>query len=109
MHASEPCPTGQVCEAHKHGARVIAGAPAILFSPDPAKRRAWIDALIVSLKSRYLDGVTFDYESPLDKTPGSPTAGNMSNYVALVKETTAALHAAIPGSQVSVCVAWSPM
>lgn len=97
-----------VCRAHKAGARVIAAAPTIVFSSDPAVRKAWIDNLVVSLKSQFLDGVTFDYESPMDKSPGSPTAEQQRNYVALVRETTAALHTAIPGSQTSVCAAWSP-
>eukprot|EP00441_Pelagodinium_beii_P001106 CAMPEP_0197699096 /NCGR_PEP_ID=MMETSP1338-20131121/120167_1 /TAXON_ID=43686 ORGANISM="Pelagodinium beii, Strain RCC1491" /NCGR_SAMPLE_ID=MMETSP1338 /ASSEMBLY_ACC=CAM_ASM_000754 /LENGTH=39 /DNA_ID= /DNA_START= /DNA_END= /DNA_ORIENTATION= len=32
----------------------------------------------------------------------------MTYYVALINETTRALHDAIPGSQTSVCAAWSP-
>lgn len=97
-----------VCEAHARGARVISAAPPIIFTPNKAERAAWIASLLASLKSRFLDGVTFDYESPLDQSAGSPTRANMSYYAALVQETTEALHAAIPGSQTSVCVAWSP-
>jgi len=97
-----------VCRAHLSGARVVAAAPLLVFSPDPAVRKAWIDKLVPSLRSQFLDGVTFDFESPLDKSPGSPTAELQRDYVALVRETTAALHAALPGSQTSVCTAWSP-
>ena len=42
-------------------------------------------------------------EDPLP--PGDPLAGE---YAALVAEVAAAFHAAIPGSQVSVDVPWSP-
>lgn len=97
-----------ICEAHKTGARIIAGAPTIEFSSNVTVRRAWIDKLITTMKNGWYDGVTFDYEGPMDKTPGSSTYEQHLNYVSLVNETTAAVHVAMPGSQVSVCVAWSP-
>eukprot|EP00931_Biecheleriopsis_adriatica_P078312 TRINITY_DN51775_c0_g1_i1.p1 TRINITY_DN51775_c0_g1~~TRINITY_DN51775_c0_g1_i1.p1 ORF type:complete len:408 (-),score=71.41 TRINITY_DN51775_c0_g1_i1:31-1254(-) len=97
-----------VCQAHAAGARRIAAAPRIVFSADRQVRKAWIDNLIDIMKTHFFDGVTFDYESPLDQTPGSSTFDNLSYYVALINETTTALHDAIPGSQTSVCVAWSP-
>lgn len=97
-----------ICEAHKTGARIIAAAPSIVFSSDPAERHTWIEKLITTMKSGFFDGVTFDYESPLDKSPGSSTYQKHLDYVALVNETTSAVHAAIPGSQISVCAAWSP-
>ena len=50
-----------------------------------------------------MDGVTFDYESPI-----AFNAPERGYYTALVAETTTALHAAVHGSQVSVCAAWSP-
>jgi len=97
-----------ICEAHKTGARIIAAAPNYVFSPSRAIRRAWIEKLISYMKAGLFDGVTFDYEGPMDKTPGSPTFEQQLSYVALVNETTAAVHEALPGSQVSVCAAWSP-
>lgn len=48
-------------------------------------------------------GITFDFESPIPAHDPRSTW-----FTQLVAETTAAYHAAIPGSQVSVCVAWSP-
>lgn len=96
-----------MCEAHRSNARVI-GSVGTIFSPDPAVRQMWIHNVIASVKSRFLDGVTFDFEDPMDKSPGSPTAHAQEQYVALVRETTMAMHQAIPGSQVSVCVPWSP-
>lgn len=44
-----------------------------------------------------------DYETPI--APGSPEA---EMYVRIINATTTALHAQVPGSQTSVCVAWSP-
>lgn len=97
-----------VCRAHQSGARIIAAPPTLLFSGNPAERQAWIQQLIVAMRRGFYDGVTFDYESPLDMTPGSPTAERQQQYVALVNETAHALRVAIPGSQTSVCAAWSP-
>ena len=50
-----------------------------------------------------MDGVTFDYESPL--AAGDPAIGY---YTAIVAETDRALKAAHAGYQTSVCAAWSP-
>jgi len=97
-----------ICTAHASGARRIAAAPELVFSSNRKERRKWIDRLIGTMKRDFYDGVTFDYENPLDKTPGSSTFEKQEQYVALIKETTEQLHAAIPGSQTSVCVAWSP-
>ena len=65
-----------------------------------AKRLAKVVAMVKALN---IDGVTFDYESPIAN--GAPEA---EMYVTIIKETTAALHSEVPGSQTSVCVAWSP-
>eukprot|EP00658_Telonema_sp_P-2_P066818 TRINITY_DN55785_c0_g1_i1.p1 TRINITY_DN55785_c0_g1~~TRINITY_DN55785_c0_g1_i1.p1 ORF type:complete len:217 (+),score=45.91 TRINITY_DN55785_c0_g1_i1:70-720(+) len=93
-----------VCTAHAHGARVIAGVPSGMpLSDDPAVRAVWVAKTVAMVKLQHLDGVTFDYESPL-----AWDDPRNQYYVALVNETTTALHAALPGSQVSVCVAWSP-
>jgi len=97
-----------ICKAHASGARRIAAAPDLVFTSDRKERRQWIDRIIETMKRYFYDGVTFDYEIPLDKTPGSSTFEKQKQYVALIKETTEELHAAIPGSQTSVCVAWSP-
>eukprot|EP00405_Crypthecodinium_cohnii_P028818 CAMPEP_0206504696 /NCGR_PEP_ID=MMETSP0324_2-20121206/55654_1 /ASSEMBLY_ACC=CAM_ASM_000836 /TAXON_ID=2866 /ORGANISM="Crypthecodinium cohnii, Strain Seligo" /LENGTH=536 /DNA_ID=CAMNT_0053993945 /DNA_START=74 /DNA_END=1680 /DNA_ORIENTATION=- len=97
-----------ICQAHAVGARVIAAAPPILFSDSAEARKRWIDDLIASLKEHFMDGVTFDYELPMSQTPGSATYQRMQQYKMLINETTVALHAAIPGSQTSVCAAWSP-
>ena len=48
-------------------------------------------------------------EDAVDGSPGSPTRELSELYTLLVRETTAALHAAVPGSQTSVCVPWDPI
>eukprot|EP00754_Rhynchopus_humris_P021211 Rhum_TRINITY_DN14734_c0_g1::Rhum_TRINITY_DN14734_c0_g1_i1::g.112122::m.112122/K12310/CTBS; Di-N-acetylchitobiase len=95
-----------VCIAHQHKARVVAGAPHMNLTKlgtDAAARAAWVQATVAMVQSKFLDGVTFDFENPL--APGSPEAGY---YVTVVEETTEALKKAHAGYQTSVCVAWSP-
>ena len=92
-----------VCSAHANNVRLIAGAPGDMpLSGDSSVRSAWIQATISSIKALHLDGLTFDYESPIAKTDPE-----REWYTQIVQETTIALHNALPGSQVSVCVAWS--
>eukprot|EP01061_Rhynchopus_euleeides_P038226 TRINITY_DN6566_c0_g1_i1.p1 TRINITY_DN6566_c0_g1~~TRINITY_DN6566_c0_g1_i1.p1 ORF type:complete len:430 (+),score=150.24 TRINITY_DN6566_c0_g1_i1:103-1290(+) len=95
-----------MCLAHKHGVRVIAGAPNLnltLIGTNQTAREAYVSGVVEMVKALHIDGITFDYESPIE--PGAPES---AYYVQVVNETTQALHAAVPGSQVSVCVAWSP-
>lgn len=93
-----------MCKAHAENTRVIGAAPGGMpFSPDAAVRAAWIQAALAFAQNNFLDGITFDFEDPLPA--GDPRVGYFTQ---IVRETTAAFHAQIPGSQVSVCVAWSP-
>ncbi|PRW45439.1 di-N-acetylchitobiase [Chlorella sorokiniana] len=68
-----------------------------------AARTAWVAAQLEKARLLHLDGINFDLEDPIP--PGHPLA---RNYTALVAVTASAFHAAIPGSQVSVDVPWSP-
>ena len=95
---------GMICEAHRHGARVVMGAGSFKLPIQPSDRTAWVAAQVARARAGHFDGITFDYEDPI----GVGEAEKMTTYVALVDETRAAFHAQIPGSQVSVCVAWSP-
>eukprot|EP00929_Paragymnodinium_shiwhaense_P089053 TRINITY_DN49311_c0_g1_i1.p1 TRINITY_DN49311_c0_g1~~TRINITY_DN49311_c0_g1_i1.p1 ORF type:complete len:407 (-),score=59.33 TRINITY_DN49311_c0_g1_i1:78-1298(-) len=97
-----------VCAAHKRGARVIGTPPSYLFTANETKRREWVENVVAATKANFFDGITFDYENPMDMTPGSATYQQQQQYIQIINETTQALHAAIPGSQVSVCVGWSP-
>ena len=94
--------------AHSHGARVVPFAPGtepvgLPLTGDAAVRAKWVAATVAGLQKYGLDGVNFDYEEPL--ASNDPKVGW---YTALVAETTAAIHAAIPGGQVSVDVGWNP-
>lgn len=75
----------------------------ILAGDDATARAVWIATTVTEIQTQFLDGIVFDFEAPL-----LPTDPANSKYVSLVAETRAALHARIPGSQVSVCLAWSP-
>lgn len=99
-----PSNTDLMCEAHKHGARVVMGAEAFTLPINASERAKFVTAQVKAAKAGHYDGVTFDYESPI----GVDEVSKMDTYIALVTETTAAFHDEIPGSQVSVCVAWSP-
>eukprot|EP00624_Nannochloropsis_granulata_P004050 evm.model.NODE_302_length_8760_cov_53.373516.2 len=78
--------------------------PLPISATDNATARAtWIADTVQDIQLRFLDGVVFDFEGPL--LPSDPM--NV-NYVLLVNETRVALHAAVPGSQVGVCLAWNP-
>lgn len=95
-----------VCLAHKHEARLIAAAPLsniTQLGTSATARKAWITKVVAMVKALNIDGVTFDYESPI-----ANGAQEAEMYVTIIKETTAALHSEVPGSQTSVCVAWSP-
>lgn len=94
-----------VCTAHKSGARLIAAAPLrnLTALADSAARKTWVENVLKMVQTLHIDGVTFDYESPI--SAGDPSA---EVYVKVIAETTAALHQWNTGTQTSVCVAWSP-
>lgn len=93
-----------MCEAHRNGVRIVRGAPNdIPFKSNETEIREWVESLVQDIVSRNLDGVTFDYESPL-----SVDDPNVQFYSDIVNRTTQRLHEVSPGSQTSVCVAWSP-
>jgi di-N-acetylchitobiase len=93
-----------MCFAHSKGARVVlqASFDASILTNATA-RQQWITNHVQTALTYHLDGTNFDYESPLP--PNDPRA---DDYRQLISDTTAAFHSAIPGSQVSVDVAWSP-
>lgn len=66
-------------------------------------RRAWIQQQVDQATDLGLDGINFDMEDPLNAA--DPL---VHEYTALVREAADAFHAAIPHSQVSVDVPWSP-
>lgn len=78
----------------------VAAAPSFNISTVFENRKTYVAGIVAMVKALHIDGVTFDYESPIPN--GSPLA---EQYVQIINETTAALHSDIPGSQTSVCVA----
>ncbi|KAL4440207.1 hypothetical protein ABPG75_003208 [Micractinium tetrahymenae] len=95
-----------MCTAHAAGARVVLdgrGADSPVLYANATARAEWISDRVRFAQERHLDGINFDLEDPI--APGNPLA---RAYAALVAEAATAFHAAIPGSQVSVDVPWSP-
>lgn len=95
-----------ICEAHKHGARVVTGNPAInltALTGNPTAIKEWVAGAVKLVKEGGYDGMTFDYESPLRWNDPA-----VDTYVNIINATRAALRTAVPKSQVSTCVAWSP-
>ncbi|MPC11164.1 Di-N-acetylchitobiase [Portunus trituberculatus] len=93
-----------VCYAHQQGAQVVklGNFPTSKLGNITA-RQQWIKMQISDVILKFLDGINIDYEDALD--PFTPEQYGLTS---LVKETADAFHSAIPGSQVSFDVAWSP-
>jgi len=99
--------TELLCHAHKHNVRLISAAnrPEKAFlNGSEAAMVEWVRSTVARLSSIHFDGVTFDYEAPMDPTD----THTQMKYAELVKRTKEALAKERPGSQVSVCVPWSP-
>ncbi|KAL6108027.1 ctbs [Pungitius sinensis] len=93
-----------MCYAHSKGARVVLkGDVHLPYIVDPNNRTAWITGNVDLAKSQFMDGINIDIEQAVEE--GSPEYHALTH---LVRETTDAFHRAIPGSQVSFDVAWSP-
>ncbi|KAF2356425.1 Glycoside hydrolase family 18 catalytic domain [Trinorchestia longiramus] len=89
--------------AHSNGVKVAKKAEmAGLDFTNATARSEWVAAEVLDVVEKGLDGVNFDFESPMD--PESP---EQEGYTSLVREMKAALDDAFPESQVSVDVAWS--
>nr|XP_020650703.1 di-N-acetylchitobiase isoform X1 [Pogona vitticeps] len=93
-----------MCYAHSRGARVVLKGDVLVTKiVDPAFRAAWIKQQVDLAKKQYMDGINIDIEQEVARS--SPEYDALT---ALVKETTEAFHKAIPGSQVTFDIAWSP-
>ena len=91
-----------LCYAHERDIRVvsIASYPVDQMGNETA-RQQWVEQQVAGVQASYIDGVNIDFEDALDATV-APL------YTALVANLTSALHSLVPGSQVTVDVAWSP-
>lgn len=93
---------GLMCQAHSVGARVVLkGLPPVSELRDPAARKAWIAKQVALAKTQFMDGINIDTEDALNATEAV-------YLTELVREARDTFHAAIPHSQVSFDVAWSP-
>ncbi|CAD7699078.1 unnamed protein product [Ostreobium quekettii] len=98
-----------MCAAHAHGARVV-DAARLTSVPDweemlldKTARDTWLLGLLTDAVENHLDGINFDLEVPM--RAGSALC---DAYTAAVSRAADLFHKAIPGSLVSVDVAWSP-
>ena len=73
-----------VCQAHRHGARVVLASPQVVLTNNVTSRKSWISEALISVRNSFADGIVFDFESPLQV--GS---AQVEMYTALVRETTA--------------------
>lgn len=91
-----------LCYAHDRNIRVvsIASYPVEQMANTTA-RQQWVKQQVATVQSSWIDGVNVDFEDALDTTTALL-------YTALVANLTSALHSLVPGSQVTVDVAWSP-
>jgi len=93
-----------VCKAHAQGVRLVWG---VTFPVDQLGNSTvvnnWIQQQVALVQNTFTDGVNFDVEDQLDENTPGP-----KQYSALVQATTTALHTAVPGSQVTVDIAWAP-
>ena len=93
-----------ICEAHKHGVRVVANSKRFAPTLNQTVADEWAAKQVEMVKGTFLDGMVFDYEFPIYPTNTDTQAG-LTN---MVKTATDALHEAIPTSQTSVCVPFVP-
>lgn len=94
------------CHAHSKNVRMIVGASVAIPFDKPHEDKAleeYVEKLVHLVVQNYYDGVTFDYEYPLNQ--GSVEEKTYTKAVALTRD---ALHKINPNYQISVCVPWSP-
>ncbi|XP_038649583.1 di-N-acetylchitobiase-like [Scyliorhinus canicula] len=93
-----------LCAAHEHNVRVIMqdNIPSNALRNHDATKE-WIRQQVFIAKASFFDGI---YLEQLQKIkPGTQEYGAMTQ---LINETARVFHRAIPGSQVSIKVPWSP-
>ena len=92
------------CYAHQHKVRVVFLASySSDILRDDGQMETWISDQVSFAKSHFFDGINIDFEDELAK--GSAEVASLTQFV---NETTNTFHEAIPGSQVSFDVPFSP-
>ncbi|EDV24737.1 uncharacterized protein TRIADDRAFT_56839 [Trichoplax adhaerens] len=93
-----------VCHAHSKNVRVVLVADyPVKNLTNQHQRSDYVKSNVAKAKKYYLDGINIDIEQPILKN-----SAESKGLIALVKEMTDSFHSQIPGSQVSIDVAWSP-
>lgn len=91
-----------VCHAHHHGVKVVklGNIPTYQLG-DSAARNLWVREQASDVVLKFLDGINIDFEDAV-----ADNSTEQLGLTLLVKETAEVFHNTIPGSQVSVDVAW---
>ena len=93
-----------VCTAHERKVRVLLAAS---FDPSQINssvyRQTWVKEQVSNVEVSFTDGINVDFEGPI------PSGSSLkSDFVSMMAELSTQLKAALPGSQLSIDVAWSP-
>ncbi|GAB6030791.1 hypothetical protein CHUAL_007638 [Chamberlinius hualienensis] len=93
-----------MCYAHSKGVRVVnlSSLPASQLLNE-TRRAEWIQEQVQDAQTKFLDGLNIDMEDPIEN--GSPEVAALTQ---LSGDTRVAFAEAIPGSQVTFDIAWSP-
>ena len=93
-----------VCTAHEHKVRVLLAADFDSSQINSSSyRQTWVKEQVDKVTSTFTDGVNVDFEGPI------PSGSSLNVYfVEMMAELNKQLKAALPGSQLSIDVAWSP-
>ena len=66
-------------------------------------RQTWVKEQVSNVEASFTDGINVDFEGPI------PSGSSLnSDFVSMMAELSTQLKAALPGSQLSIDVAWSP-
>ena len=93
-----------VCTAHERGVRVLLAASFDSSQINSSVyRQTWVKEQVSKVEASFTDGVNVDFEGPI------PSGSSLnSDFVSMMAELSTQLKAALPGSQLSIDVAWSP-
>ncbi|XP_062510251.1 di-N-acetylchitobiase-like isoform X1 [Corticium candelabrum] len=94
-----------MCYAHSKGARVVLrGLFSVAKLTNKTERDLWLKTQVEMAKEYHMDGINIDIEDPISDSDSALR----DDLTQLVFDTKVAFAGAIPGSQVSFDIAWSP-
>uniref|UniRef100_A0A6B2L8F3 GH18 domain-containing protein n=1 Tax=Arcella intermedia TaxID=1963864 RepID=A0A6B2L8F3_9EUKA len=95
-----------ICYAHARGVRVVLATGSI-HTPelhDPQRIDNYIQQILATVQSQYMDGVNIDFEDRIDEEDHI----SRDLFTLFVKKLSTAIYSNIPGSQVTIDVGWAP-